>query len=507
MMAGSTLDEVERFRALVARRLGLHFEEGRVALVAEVLARRAEAGHETRQRYLDRLEADASSAEARALAEELTVGETYFFRNAEQFHALARQAIPERLAARATTRKIRLLSAGCASGEEAYSLAILMKELAVPSSWDVSIVGVDINASALERAAAARYSTWSLRETAADRRSRWFRAHAREYLLDPAIQQAVRFEERNLAEDAPGLWLPETYDVIFCRNILMYLTPDCARELVARVTRALAPGGYLFLGHAETLRGLSHDFHLRHTHGSFYYQRKDSADLGASEPTSDAQPVLHSTRAAVVDDASDSTWVETIQRSTTRIEELTEVRDARRNAPEPSPAALGPDVSRALELLRKERYAAALDALGDSGEAAPHDADVRLLQAVLLAHAGRLEDAEQVCTELRGTDDLNAGAHYVLALCREGAGDPRAAAEHDRMASHLDPEFAMPRLHLGLIERRAGNIDGARRELGQALVLLAREEASRILLFGGGFSRDALIHLCRAELRAVGGSP
>jgi chemotaxis protein methyltransferase CheR len=508
MIGGPTPDEVERFRALVARRLGLHFEEGRVALVAEALSRRAGAAGESRQGYLDRLEAGDSPAETRALAEELTVGETYFFRNAEQFQALSRRALPERVAARAANRQLRLLSAGCASGEEPYSLAILVREHALASSWNVSILGVDVNASALERAAAARYSTWSLRETAADRRHRWFRASGREHQLDPSIQKAVRFEERNLAEDAPGLWAPETYDVILCRNVLMYLTPDCARAVVARVTRALAPGGYLFLGHAETLRGLSHDFHLRHTHGSFYYQRKVSADLGTGEATSEATPAWSDDLGAVADDASGSTWIETIRRSAARIEELAERRDGRPDdLSDHSPAARVPDVGRALELLEKERYAAALDALGDCGGGARPDADVLLLQAVLLTQAGRLEAAERVCTELRGTDDLNAGAHYVLALCREGAGDRSAAEEHDRMAAHLDPAFAMPRLHIGLIARRAGNLEGARRELGQALVLLAREDASRILLFGGGFSREALIHLCRAELRAVGGAP
>jgi chemotaxis protein methyltransferase CheR len=101
-------------------------------------------------------------------------------------------------------------------------------------------------------------------------------------------------------------------------------------------------------------------------------------------------------------------------------------------------------------------------------------------------------------------DELNAGAHYVMALCREHAADAAAAIEHDRTAIYLDAGFAMPHLHLGLMARRAGDDDVARHEFSQALVLLAREDASRLLLFGGGFSRDALVALCRAELRVVG---
>jgi len=104
-------------------------------------------------------------------------------------------------------------------------------------------------------------------------------------------------------------------------------------------------------------------------------------------------------------------------------------------------------------------------------------------------------------------DELNAGAHYVLALCRENSADRAGAAEHDRVAVYLDPTFAMPRLHLGLLARHAGDRDTARRELEQALLLLRSEDPSRLLLFGGGFNREALIVLCRSALRDCGGQP
>jgi chemotaxis protein methyltransferase CheR len=112
-----------------------------------------------------------------------------------------------------------------------------------------------------------------------------------------------------------------------------------------------------------------------------------------------------------------------------------------------------------------------------------------------------------VSAQLLERDELNTGAHYLLALCRESAGDRQGALDHDSAAVYLDPAFAMPRVHLGLMARRAGDSEGARRELGQALLLLKREEASRLLLFGGGFTRDALIALCRAELVSAGGLP
>ena len=102
-------------------------------------------------------------------------------------------------------------------------------------------------------------------------------------------------------------------------------------------------------------------------------------------------------------------------------------------------------------------------------------------------------------------DELNAGAHYVLALCYEGAGDRDAAAHHNHLAVYLDPEFAMPRLHLGLLAKRSGDLRRGAARARQALLLLKREDASRLLLFGGGFTREGLIALCKAELSAIEG--
>jgi chemotaxis protein methyltransferase CheR len=125
---------------------------------------------------------------------------------------------------------------------------------------------------------------------------------------------------------------------------------------------------------------------------------------------------------------------------------------------------------------------------------------------VLLTHGGDLSAAQTVCREVLAIDEMNAGAHYSLALCREGVGDRAGAIDHDQTAAYLDPAFALPRLHLGLLARKSGDRAAARRDLSEALMLLEREDASRLLLFGGGFSRDALIALCRAELMECGES-
>ena len=501
---------IERFRSIVANRFGLHFEDAKTGFLGDVLRRRLDQTGQPCESYLELLYAKGSRTELCALARELTVGETYFFRNIDQFRAFSEAALPNRIQVRASQKKLRMLSAGCASGEEAYSLAILLREAAIDPSWDISILAVDINPAMIDAAVQARFSTWALRETPPEVQRHWLRSVSPgTFSLDASLGHNIRFEVRNLVEDDPELWQPEAYDVIFCRNVIMYFTPEASRGVVAHITRALAPGGYLFLGHAETLRGLSQDFHLHHTHGTFYYQRREHVNPCLDHPLTVTSLTAAAPRPHFLTVELGDTWIDTIRKATERIQSLADARPTR-SAPDranlPVSKQLKWDLALPLELLEKEHFTAALDFIQALPPESARDTDVLLLHAVLLAHRGQFTASQDVCLRLLGIDELNAGAHYVLALCHEGLGDSIEAANHNQVAVYLDPGFAMPHLHLGLIARRRGERDSAQRELGQALTLLQREDASRLLLFGGGFSRDALIALCRAELAACGGS-
>jgi chemotaxis protein methyltransferase CheR len=198
--------------------------------------------------------------------------------------------------------------------------------------------------------------------------------------------------------------------------------------------------------------------------------------------------------------------VETIRRAADRIQALT---DEPLRSREPAAIARKPawDLALLLELLGRERFDEALALVHALPPESAWDPEVLLLRAVLLTHSAQFELAETVCAALLRLDELNCGAHYLLALCREGAGDRKGAIEQDQIAVYLDPSFAMARLHLGLLARRAGEHSAACREFTQTLLLLQREDVSRLLLFGGGFGRAALMSLCRTEIVAYGGQP
>jgi chemotaxis protein methyltransferase CheR len=505
-------EDVERFRDLIARRMGLQFEDTKLDSLADVLRERMEAlSCWTFASYEQRL-AGSGTDEMRGLAGRLTVAETYFFRYWNHFRAFTEVVLPARAAAPGSHKRLNVLSAGCASGEEPYSLAIMVREhLPSAASLELNIHAVDINPAVLERATRGRYSNWSLRETPKELSARHFRAEGRDFQLSDVVRSMVVFEERNLVEDADAFWREGRFDVVFFRNVMMYFNPEVVAATVSRISRALSPGGYLFLGHAETLRGVSSDFHLRHTHETFYYQRREGAPVRLPEIARATAPrAAPSDKLAAALDLADTSWISAIQQASDRIEHLTREPPSKPPRGRSSSTASNngrprADLGPAFELLRQERFAEAMDALPAGVEDSTVDLDAQLLRAVLLMNRGLLAEAESMCDHILGSDELNAGAHYLMALCREHAGDRDAAVEHDRAAAYLDTGFAMPHLHLGLLVRRAGDVERARSELGRAILLLTHEEPSRILLFGGGFSREALVALCRSELQAAGG--
>lgn len=495
--------DIDRFRRVVRSRFGFSFEGTGQSHLAEVLARRVAAAQMEPQDYLEALERGAARSELQSLAEELTVNETYFFRNAEQLRAF--EAVAVATCAR-EQRPLRVLSAGCASGEEPYSLAITALGTLPPEQF--SIHAIDVSPSMLERARRARYAAWSLRDTPPEIRARWFSVEGREMALVPAARARVTFEEQNLVAPRAGLFVESAFDVIFCRNVLMYFDRAMAREVLRRFATSLVPGGYLFLGHAENLRGMSDDFTLRHSHSTFYYRRigaGESADVWAlpEEPRAPSGAPEAAVEAAVEADDARPQWAEAIHRASERIDVLADARMPTDTKPAPRPPW---DMRHILELLGHERFSEAWAAFEQRPAEAANDPDVLLLGAVLCTNRGDLVQAERLCRDLLRIDGSNAGAHYLCALCREGSGDRSAAREHDRLALRLDPRFAMPQLHLGLLARRSGELAQACRELALARTLLQAEDAARVLMFGGGFTRSALLRLCEAELRACGGA-
>jgi chemotaxis protein methyltransferase CheR len=498
--------ELARFRSFISERTGLYFDDRKSEFLEHVLIQSVGLSDvrsvEAYLRHVSPL--SIQEPEFQALVERLTVNETYFFRNSDQFQALKADVLPQ--CARAE-RPIRIVSAGCSSGEEAYSLAIAASEhFGAVSPLHFRVHAIDINTSVLAKAQKAHYTPWSLRATPDDIKQRWFKLAGKNFILDEAIRGAVSFETRSITDDSCQFWRAQSIDILFCCNVIMYFSAETIQSMIGRFAQAIRPGGYLFLGHAESLRGLTQNFQLCQTHGTFYYQRRPTSNSRFSTNSGSSS---HWTR---VDQkggaAQDDTWMEGIRRSSDRIEQLAQQRSGKMQSIGAQPGktaepALGLDSI--LQLLSHERFAEALQAWNSLTESRRFESDAKLLQAVLLTNMGQLAEARQVCIDMLSLDPRQAGIRYVLGVCHEHAGDNVAAGEHHRAAIETDPYFAMPHMRLGVLARRSREWAEARCELARAQQLLGAEDPSRIVLFGGGFGRDALVSLCRAELRALGG--
>ncbi|MGH7256329.1 MAG: CheR family methyltransferase, partial [Nitrospirales bacterium] len=254
-----TQDLHQRAQGLITRRLGLDFSHKRERDLERGLHQAVKASsHATLETYLDWLARQPEeNPEWIRLAGYLTVGETYFFRDRFCFDALEHRVLLPLIETRRASgwRQLRIWSAGCATGEEPHSFAMLLDRL-LPDrhEWTLTILASDINPEALHAARLGRYRGWSLRATPAAVRDRYFRPHGSDtFELDRGIREMVTFTPLNLAHEGYPAPMTNTnaMDVIFCRNVLMYFTPEAQRAVAGRLHQALVPEGWLAVSPAE----------------------------------------------------------------------------------------------------------------------------------------------------------------------------------------------------------------------------------------------------------------
>lgn len=211
----------------------------------------------------------------------LTNNESYFFRETGQLDALRDEVltIARAEAERAGRRDVRILSAGCAAGEEAYTLAIVARESGLfPAPWRVRITGIDLDPAALARARAARYTENAFRRLDSRVRERYFtRVGGSEWELEPEIRSMVEFARANLVDPGWPRALPPQ-DIVFCRNVLIYFDAETTRAAVDGLYRALRPGGWLFLGHAESVSRIPTPLKPERRPGAIFYRRPEVTD-------------------------------------------------------------------------------------------------------------------------------------------------------------------------------------------------------------------------------------
>lgn len=259
---------------------GLYFSEYRFKDLKRCLINVANLKGIDLNSYIGILLANRLSIEENEkLANSLTIGETYFFRDKKLFNVLRKSIIPDIIESKRKTKTITIWSSGCSTGEEAYSIAILMKELLIDfSDWNINIVATDINLNSLRKARDAIYGEWSFRENDIKFKNKYFdMVQNKQYKLKEEIKKSVTFSYLNLAEETYEINnnLIQEVDIIFCRNVLMYFSKEQAKKIVDRYYKILNNKGLLILAPSESLLLSKSEFIPKNINEIFLYSKNE----------------------------------------------------------------------------------------------------------------------------------------------------------------------------------------------------------------------------------------
>jgi chemotaxis protein methyltransferase CheR len=268
--------EFRMFAELLREHAGLNFtQDNRFLLEKRVCRRMEEMTCQTHAAYLFELRNDGGSeSELSRLIDDVTTNETYFFRERRQLDALIDEILPELLATRASRdgRPARIWSAGCASGEEPYSIVMLAREAGIDVGNELRVHGSDISRRMLRRARGGVYRDASFRETEPELRDRYFEERDGSWRIRDDVRRGVDFLHLNLL-DRRRVALLGPMDVIICRNVIIYFDIEGKRRTIGTFEQKLRPGGHLLLGHSESLLNLSTSLTLRHLREDTVYRR------------------------------------------------------------------------------------------------------------------------------------------------------------------------------------------------------------------------------------------
>ena len=414
-------DDLLPFQALVQRRSGLQLDTTADASLMVAVQKRMRATQTTRSStYYAHLLAD--DGEFDELVSLLTINETYFYREPQQLELLTEHLLPTLLASFGATpqRPLRILSAGCSTGEEPYSIAIAVREKYGESAASlVSIAAGDIDQHALQRARQGVFAEYSFRAMPPELRKRYFTHEAnRGYRIDESVAAMVDFHPLNLLEDElPGPLCD--CDVIFFRNVSIYFDATSRARILRTLHAALRETGYLLLGTAETLANDVGVFALREDRSVFYFVK------GAPRP---------------------SPKIALKPRREARPRPATPARKAAAAvappAPSPVPQAMidAEQIAAVRAQIRAGRYGAALERLSPLRRAVPDDIDALLLESYALLQSRRFAEATALARQLLETDHWSVDAMVLLGFAAKWQDDGAAAIAHFKNAVYTRPD-------------------------------------------------------------------
>jgi len=468
---------LDQLAALLLERAGLKINpDGYHGLKLALSARMPALGISDAEEYVRRLKQLAGEHELRSLLPLVTVGHTEFFRDTRQFRALEANILPRVLReARSEDRRVKIWSAGCATGEEPYSLATVLDELGARPS-EVDLWATDLNLAAIESAKIGRYTPRRLAAMSEDRLRRYFDFLTDGYQVKQVLRQYVRFEGHNLAAPVFPKVAPSSYDLILCRNVIIYFDLPTIRALMDRFLEALRPGGLLLLGYSESLFQVYDRFEMVEIEGAFVYRRP----MGALPPPRFSRPVQTPvTPMAAMPAVRGSTAVRVVNVQTPQAPlRLTPAPPAVKpealpTAPQPPPRRSPPERLAAVgrRIVRGD-FDAALQETRSLLETEPHNLDALLTLGNLLSLLGQHEGARSAFATALQREPLCVEARVFGAMAALQESKLEDARAELQKALFLEPTLSVGHYLLAQVQEKLGDRDGARRSYRNAVAQL-----------------------------------
>jgi len=498
-----TTEEFELFRDWIHKHSGIFLEDIKVDSLRISLVTRA-TRHEIYDYgdYFELLSHDED--EFKALMNLVTINETSFFRFPQQFEALRDKVIPRILSDRpaSAARRFRVWSAGCSTGEEPYTIGMtLLDSHLAAMGYVCEILGTDVSTKALERARDAIYPARALANLSQNTIQQWFEPVALGHRPAPAVRDLCEFHYHNLIKEPYPLAFMSGWDIIFCRNVTIYFRMESTRRVVDHFFDALNPGGFLFIGHSETLTSISDRFELVEIDGVYLYRKPlPKRPLTFSE--------------AVAQRKERATATTRRQPSSPRPEVTRAAATPRRQAPPArteEPVGVDHEVSAADELVARAHAllesAQAGEALALASEALsiePANVDAHLVAAFAHADMGQLDAAIAQAQAVLADDPLTAGARYIMGIIHQQRGDMDAALSEFKRTVYIDRDFVLAHFAIANIHRARGETANACREYENTLRALYMKPEGQWTAFLGGFRPDLLARTCERSLLECG---
>lgn len=475
---------MSRFSELIASRIGLNFPRERWdELEKKIISASGDFNFSDAESCIKWfLSTGLTKKHLEALAGHLTIGETYFFREIKSFEILEKHILPEIIHSR-KEKFLRIWVAGCSTGEEPYSISILLKRI-IPDlkDWNITILATDINTNAIRKASEGVYRKWSFRETPLWVRERYFtKTKEGSFETYPEIKKMVTFAYHNLAEDPYPSLLNNTYamDIIFCRNVLMYFVPEVAKKVIQNFYCSLSDKGWLIVSPGEVSSVLYPQFVTINFEDTIIY-KKDIRKYKEVEP--ETEPVIPPVR---------------------------EYREPLPAIPVKDPweeAPLKPEVNpydEALALYKEGLYGVVVEKL--SGVLLRDRGDPKGLTLLARAYAnqGKIEEALKCSERAIDADKLDPSLHYLRATILQELGKIEEAILSLKKTLYLNPDSVLAHFSLGNLALRQGKFKEQERHFMNALSLLSKYKQEDILEESEGITAGRLTEIIKTYIQPL----